>query len=57
MSRILSEMQCRVMEALGGREEPVEVRALAEQLVLNQSPVTAAALELAEQGWVSVEEQ
>ena len=57
MSRILSEMQCRVMEALSGLDEPIEVRALAEQLGLNQSPVAAAALELAEKGWVSVAEQ
>ena len=57
MSRILGQIQCRVMEALGGRAEPVKVQALAEELGLNQSPVAAAATELAERGWVSVEEE
>ena len=57
MSRILSEVQCRVMEVLGKRSEPVELRSLAEQLGLNQSPVAAAATELDEQGWLDTDQQ
>ena len=57
MSKILSQVQCRLMKALGASEQALEVRAAAQQLGLNQSPVAAAAVELAEEGLVEIKQE
>ncbi len=57
VSKILSQVQCRLMEVLGSSGQAVEVRAAAERLSLNQSPVAAAAVELAEEGLVEIKEE
>ncbi len=57
MSKILSQVQCRLMEALGASEQALEVRAAAQRLGLNQSPVAAAAVELAEEGLVEIKQE
>ena len=56
MSMILSEVQCRLIQALGEASQPLQVQVLAQQLGLNQSPLAAAAVELAEQGLVKIKE-
>ena len=57
MAKILSETQCKLMEALAQIPEPIEVQALAEKMGMNQSPVAAAAVELAKEDWLKIDEQ
>ncbi|NIA06884.1 MAG: GntR family transcriptional regulator, partial [Actinobacteria bacterium] len=57
MAKILSETQCKLMEALAEMSEPIEVRTLAEKMGMNQSPVAAAAVELAQEKWLQIDEQ
>ena len=57
MSKILSQVQCQLMKALGASEQAIEVQAAAQQLGLNQSPVAAAAVELAEEGLIELEQE
>ena len=57
VSKILSQVQCQLMELLGDSGQAVEVRAAAQRLSLNQSPVAAAAAELAEQGLIEIKQE
>ena len=57
VSKILSQVQCELIEALGQESQAVEVQAVAKGLGLNQSPVAAAAVELAQEQLVEIKEE
>jgi phenylalanyl-tRNA synthetase alpha chain len=53
----LPQTQFDALTRLADREAPTDVPALADELKLDQSPVTAACQALAERGWVEIAEQ
>ena len=55
--RYLPENEVKVLDALKDRAEAIEVGQLAAELGVDQSPVAAASLTLAHQGFVEVREQ